>query len=92
MNRIRKTSRYNLWLEQFADAKGVELEQPEIREIPSEVIEQLRDKVDRYKSERDQPAPPGTPLFPVADYIDNPYRIKMVTPTAMKQFKLLSER
>jgi hypothetical protein len=85
-------SRYNLWLEQFADAKGIELEEPELREIPPDVIGEIREKIDRYKYERDRPAPPGTPLTPVSDHIDNPHGIKMVTPTAMKQFKLLRDR
>lgn len=85
-------SRYNQLLEQFANAKSVELEQPVLREIPQEVLNQMRNMVDSYKAKRGKPAPPGTPLSPVSDHIENPHRIKMVTPTAMKQFKLLRDR
>ncbi|MBC2734146.1 MAG: hypothetical protein HF981_07300 [Desulfobacteraceae bacterium] len=85
-------SRYNQLLGQFADAKGVELEQPVLREIPQEVLNQMRNMVDSYKAKRGKPVKKDTPRTLLSDHIDNPHKIKMVTPTAMKQFKLLRER
>lgn len=85
-------SRYNQFLEQFTEAKGIELEEPELREIPPEVIEQVRNLVDQYKAGRGEtPAPQGSPIPLASDYTDNPHRIKMVTPMAMKLFKLLRD-
>ena len=83
-------SRYNQLLEQFAEAKGIELEEPELREIPPEVIGEIRQIVDRFKADQEgKPSLPDATLTLVSDHIDNPHNIKMVTPVAMKDFKML---
>ena len=84
-------SRYNQLLREFADAKGIELEEPEIRKMPPEVMVQFRQKVEHLKAHRQERAARNIPLRPLADRNEKPDRIKMVTPTAMKQFKLIRD-
>ena len=86
-------SRYNQLLEHFADARGVELEHSELRDIPQDVIGKIRYMIHRYKTGREgSSAQQGDAKIKAVDPNDDPRYISTVTTVAMEQFKLMRDR